>query len=131
MRGIASLRILHKLEEMTKRQTYELFDVISGTGMEGGGVMLTILSGIVKMDINSVLELFEKIGRDVFNKSLNDKQQPEHLNNAKIEMYSSSTFTEIIRMIIEKKLDNADIRLSDFRTAAKDGDNRTLRVFGE
>ena len=93
--------------------------------------MLTILSGIVKMDINSVLELFEKIGRDVFNKSLNDKQQPEHLNNAKIEMYSSSTFTEIIRMIIEKKLDNADIRLSDFRTAAKDGDNRTLRVFGE
>ena len=35
LRGIVSLRILQKLEEMTERQTYELFDVIDGTGMGG------------------------------------------------------------------------------------------------
>lgn len=64
IRGSAALRIQTHLKQISeKRQPYQMFDVICGTSTGG---LIAILLGILKMDIDKVLDLYRDIGAKVF-----------------------------------------------------------------
>ena len=120
IRGAAPLRILQDLCDIETRQPYQMFDVICGTSTGG---LIAILLGMLKMDINKVVELYRDIGNQVFPyKGYISKLSGYFWNG---EMYSSDNLKEIIIdqlalslfnfPVDKEKLEKAEnLKMSDF-----------------
>ncbi|KAL3285998.1 hypothetical protein HHI36_000513 [Cryptolaemus montrouzieri] len=66
IRGLLVLEMLKKLEELTGKRTYELFDLICGTST---GAILTFSIGIHKKSLDEIGKVYLDISNEVFKQS--------------------------------------------------------------
>ncbi|XP_073508085.1 calcium-independent phospholipase A2-gamma [Phyllobates terribilis] len=66
-RGIVALQTLRKLEELTGKPVYELFDYICGVST---GSILAFMLGLFHMPLDECEDLYSKLGSDVFKQNV-------------------------------------------------------------
>ncbi|XP_062860271.1 calcium-independent phospholipase A2-gamma [Trichomycterus rosablanca] len=62
-RGLVALQTLHKLESLTGKPIYQLFDYICGVST---GAILAFMLGVFRIPLTECEELYRKLGSDVF-----------------------------------------------------------------
>ncbi|XP_070828940.1 calcium-independent phospholipase A2-gamma-like isoform X1 [Chaetodon trifascialis] len=67
LRGILALQTLHKLEALTGKPIYKLFDYICGVST---GAILGFLLGVFQIPLNECDDLYRKLGSDVFKQNV-------------------------------------------------------------
>ncbi|XP_051885776.1 calcium-independent phospholipase A2-gamma isoform X1 [Pristis pectinata] len=66
-RGLVALQTLRKLEELTGKQAYQLFDYICGVST---GAILAFMLGFFQIPLDDCEEMYRKIGTDVFKQNV-------------------------------------------------------------
>ncbi|XP_048873840.1 calcium-independent phospholipase A2-gamma-like isoform X12 [Brienomyrus brachyistius] len=66
-RGVVALRTLRKLEELTGKPTYQLFDYICGVST---GAILAFMLGMYQMSLDECEELYRRLGSEVFKQNV-------------------------------------------------------------
>ncbi|XP_023688470.2 calcium-independent phospholipase A2-gamma-like [Paramormyrops kingsleyae] len=66
-RGVVALRTLRKLEELTGKPTYQLFDYICGVST---GAILAFMLGVYQMSLDECEELYRRLGSEVFKQNV-------------------------------------------------------------
>uniref|UniRef100_A0AAY4DDI5 PNPLA domain-containing protein n=1 Tax=Denticeps clupeoides TaxID=299321 RepID=A0AAY4DDI5_9TELE len=66
-RGLVALQTLHKLEKLTGKPIYELFDYICGVST---GSILAFMLGVFQIPLAECEEMYRKLGSDVFKQNL-------------------------------------------------------------
>ncbi|XP_030630051.1 calcium-independent phospholipase A2-gamma [Chanos chanos] len=66
-RGLVALQTLHKLEELSGKPIYKLFDYICGVST---GAILGFMLGVFQIPLNECEELYRKLGSDVFKQNV-------------------------------------------------------------
>lgn len=67
LRGILALQTLHKLEALTGKPIYKLFDYICGVST---GAILGFMLGVFQIPLNECDDLYRKLGSDVFKQNV-------------------------------------------------------------
>ncbi|XP_059191844.1 calcium-independent phospholipase A2-gamma-like isoform X2 [Centropristis striata] len=67
LRGLVALQTLHKLEAMTGKPIYKLFDYICGVST---GAILGFMLGVFQIPLNECDDLYRKLGSDVFKQNV-------------------------------------------------------------
>uniref|UniRef100_A0A673BWD3 PNPLA domain-containing protein n=1 Tax=Sphaeramia orbicularis TaxID=375764 RepID=A0A673BWD3_9TELE len=67
LRGLLALQTLHKLEDLTGKPIYRLFDYICGVST---GAILGFMLGIFQIPLNECDDLYRKLGSDVFKQNV-------------------------------------------------------------
>ncbi|XP_029289593.1 calcium-independent phospholipase A2-gamma-like [Cottoperca gobio] len=67
LRGLVALQTLHKLEALTGKPIYKLFDYICGVST---GAILGFLLGVFQIPLNECDDLYRKLGSDVFKQNV-------------------------------------------------------------
>ncbi|XP_029470880.1 calcium-independent phospholipase A2-gamma isoform X2 [Rhinatrema bivittatum] len=67
IRGVVTLQTLRKLEELTGKPVYHLFDYICGVST---GAVLAFMLGLFHMPLSECEELYHKIGTDIFKQNV-------------------------------------------------------------
>lgn len=101
------LTVLHKLKMRTKKEPWELFDVIVGTSTGG---ILAVLLGLLKIPVETCVGIFEELGVNVFQKTLLKKIA------AKMKLppeYSPEPLEKAVRTILESVGMDPAIKLSE------------------
>lgn len=66
-RGVVALQALHRLENLTGKPIYQLFDYICGVST---GAILAFMLGLFQIPLDECEELYRKLGSDVFKQNL-------------------------------------------------------------
>ncbi|XP_035379457.1 calcium-independent phospholipase A2-gamma [Electrophorus electricus] len=66
-RGLVALQTLHRLESLTGKPVYQLFDYICGVST---GAILAFMLGVFRIPLPECEELYRKLGSDVFKQNL-------------------------------------------------------------
>ncbi|KAJ8245679.1 hypothetical protein GJAV_G00273320 [Gymnothorax javanicus] len=66
-RGLVALQTLHRLEAMTGKPIYQLFDYICGVST---GAILAFMLGVFQIPLNECEEMYRKLGSDVFKQNV-------------------------------------------------------------
>uniref|UniRef100_A0A8C2HK55 Patatin-like phospholipase domain containing 8 n=1 Tax=Cyprinus carpio TaxID=7962 RepID=A0A8C2HK55_CYPCA len=66
-RGLVALQALHRLESLTGKSIYQLFDYICGVST---GSILAFMLGVFQIPLDECEELYRKLGSDVFKQNL-------------------------------------------------------------
>uniref|UniRef100_A0A9J8CLL4 Patatin-like phospholipase domain containing 8 n=1 Tax=Cyprinus carpio carpio TaxID=630221 RepID=A0A9J8CLL4_CYPCA len=66
-RGLVALQTLHRLESLTGKPIYQLFDYICGVST---GSILAFMLGVFQIPLDECEELYRKLGSDVFKQNL-------------------------------------------------------------
>ncbi|XP_076862826.1 calcium-independent phospholipase A2-gamma [Brachyhypopomus gauderio] len=66
-RGLVALQTLHRLESLTGKPIYQLFDYICGVST---GAILAFMLGVYRIPLPECEELYRKLGSDVFKQNL-------------------------------------------------------------
>lgn len=66
-RGLVALQALHRLESLTGKPIYQLFDYICGVST---GAILAFMLGVFQIPLKECEELYRKLGSDVFKQNL-------------------------------------------------------------
>ncbi|XP_051547160.1 calcium-independent phospholipase A2-gamma [Myxocyprinus asiaticus] len=66
-RGLVALQALHRLESLTGKPIYQLFDYICGVST---GAILAFMLGVFQIPLDECEELYRKLGSDVFKQNL-------------------------------------------------------------
>lgn len=66
-RGVVALQTLRRLEELTGKSVYELFDYICGVST---GAVLAFMLGLFHLPLEECEELYRKLGSDVFKQNV-------------------------------------------------------------
>ncbi|XP_016390479.1 calcium-independent phospholipase A2-gamma-like [Sinocyclocheilus rhinocerous] len=66
-RGLVALQALHRLESLTGKPIYQLFDYICGVST---GAILACMLGVFQIPLDECEELYRKLGSDVFKQNL-------------------------------------------------------------
>ncbi|XP_059833812.1 calcium-independent phospholipase A2-gamma [Hypanus sabinus] len=66
-RGLVALQTLRKLEELTGKQVYQLFDYICGVST---GAILAFMLGFFQIALDECEEMYRKLGTDVFKQNV-------------------------------------------------------------
>ncbi|XP_038636164.1 calcium-independent phospholipase A2-gamma [Scyliorhinus canicula] len=66
-RGLVALQTLRKLEELTGKQVYQLFDYICGVST---GAILAFMLGFFQISLDECEEMYRKLGTDVFKQNV-------------------------------------------------------------
>lgn len=90
-RGLIALQTLHKLEALTGRPIYQLFDYIGGVST---GAILGFMLGIFKMPLDECDDLYRKLGSDVFKQNVIVGTVKMGWNHA---FYDSETWENILK----------------------------------
>lgn len=88
MRGLAALNQLKALEKHTKKQTWELFDIICGSGSGG---LLALALGVLHMRIKDVELLFESLAAFAFKGSMGDEKRQKEFDEIIKEFFTDAT----------------------------------------
>lgn len=67
LRGLLALQTLHKLEALTGKPIYKLFDYICGVST---GAVLGFMLGVFQVPLNECDDLYRKLGSDVFKQNI-------------------------------------------------------------
>uniref|UniRef100_A0AAQ4PK06 PNPLA domain-containing protein n=1 Tax=Gasterosteus aculeatus aculeatus TaxID=481459 RepID=A0AAQ4PK06_GASAC len=67
LRGLVALQALHKLEALTGKPIYKLFDYICGVST---GAILGFMLGVFQIPLNECDDLYRKLGSDVFKQNV-------------------------------------------------------------
>ncbi|XP_035520945.1 calcium-independent phospholipase A2-gamma-like [Morone saxatilis] len=67
LRGVLALQTLHKLEALTGKPIYKLFDYICGVST---GAVLGFMLGVFQIPLNECDDLYRKLGSDVFKQNV-------------------------------------------------------------
>ncbi|KAM9854018.1 calcium-independent phospholipase A2-gamma-like isoform 2-T2 [Aulostomus maculatus] len=67
LRGLLALQTLHKLEVLTGKPIYKLFDYICGVST---GAILGFMLGVFQLPLNECDDLYRKLGSDVFKQNV-------------------------------------------------------------
>ncbi|XP_071753624.2 calcium-independent phospholipase A2-gamma-like [Centroberyx gerrardi] len=67
LRGLVALQTLHKLEALTGKPIYQLFDYICGVST---GAILGFMLGLFQIPLNECDDLYRKLGSDVFKQNV-------------------------------------------------------------
>nr|XP_020515625.1 calcium-independent phospholipase A2-gamma-like [Labrus bergylta] len=67
LRGLLALQTLHKLEALTGKPIYKLFDYICGVST---GAILGFMLGVFQIPLNECDDLYKKLGSDVFKQNV-------------------------------------------------------------
>ncbi|XP_068169524.1 calcium-independent phospholipase A2-gamma-like isoform X2 [Antennarius striatus] len=67
LRGLLALQTLHKLEALTGKPIYKLFDYICGVST---GAILGFMLGVFQIPLNECADLYRKLGSDVFKQNV-------------------------------------------------------------
>ncbi|XP_026166956.1 calcium-independent phospholipase A2-gamma-like [Mastacembelus armatus] len=67
LRGLLALQTLHKLEALTGKPIYKLFDYICGVST---GAVVGFMLGVFQMPLNECDDLYRKLGSDVFKQNV-------------------------------------------------------------
>ncbi|KAM4618150.1 calcium-independent phospholipase A2-gamma-like isoform 2-T2 [Polymixia lowei] len=67
LRGLLALQTLHKLEALTGKPIYQLFDYICGVST---GAILGFMLGVFQIPLNECDDLYRKLGSDVFKQNV-------------------------------------------------------------
>ncbi|XP_069551321.1 calcium-independent phospholipase A2-gamma-like [Brachyistius frenatus] len=67
LRGLVALQTLHKLEALTGKPIYKLFDYICGVST---GAVLGFMLGVFQIPLNECDDLYRKLGSDVFKQNV-------------------------------------------------------------
>ncbi|XP_047452867.1 calcium-independent phospholipase A2-gamma-like [Mugil cephalus] len=67
LRGLLALQTLHKLEELTGKPIYKLFDYICGVST---GAILGFMLGVFQIPVKECDDLYRKLGSDVFKQNV-------------------------------------------------------------
>ncbi|KAM3865313.1 calcium-independent phospholipase A2-gamma-like [Diretmus argenteus] len=67
LRGLVALQTLHKLEALTGKPIYQLFDYICGVST---GAILGFMLGLFQIPLNECDDLYRKFGSDVFKQNV-------------------------------------------------------------
>ncbi|KAM7396978.1 hypothetical protein PAMP_019977 [Pampus punctatissimus] len=67
LRGLLALQTLHKLEALTGKPIYKLFDYICGVST---GAILGFMLGVFQIPLNECDDLYRKLGSDVFKQNV-------------------------------------------------------------
>ncbi|XP_029909751.1 calcium-independent phospholipase A2-gamma-like [Myripristis murdjan] len=67
LRGLVALQTLHKLESLTGKPIYQLFDYICGVST---GAILGFMLGVFQIPLNECDDLYRKLGSDVFKQNV-------------------------------------------------------------
>ncbi|XP_037624324.1 calcium-independent phospholipase A2-gamma-like [Sebastes umbrosus] len=67
LRGLVALQTLHKLEVLTGKPIYQLFDYICGVST---GAILGFMLGLFQIPLNECDDLYRKLGSDVFKQNV-------------------------------------------------------------
>ncbi|XP_028287558.1 calcium-independent phospholipase A2-gamma isoform X2 [Parambassis ranga] len=67
LRGLLALQTLHKLEALTGKPIYKLFDYICGVST---GAVLGFMLGVFQIPLNECDDLYRKLGSDVFKQNV-------------------------------------------------------------
>uniref|UniRef100_UPI0037E9C51F calcium-independent phospholipase A2-gamma-like isoform X2 n=1 Tax=Semicossyphus pulcher TaxID=241346 RepID=UPI0037E9C51F len=67
LRGLLALQALHKLEALTGKPIYKLFDYICGVST---GAILGFMLGVFQIPLNECDDLYRKLGSDVFKQNV-------------------------------------------------------------
>ncbi|XP_034542205.1 calcium-independent phospholipase A2-gamma-like isoform X2 [Notolabrus celidotus] len=67
LRGLLALQTLHKLEALTGKPIYKLFDYICGVST---GAILGFMLGVFQVPLNECDDLYRKLGSDVFKQNV-------------------------------------------------------------
>ncbi|XP_076863337.1 calcium-independent phospholipase A2-gamma isoform X2 [Brachyhypopomus gauderio] len=66
-RGLVALQTLQKLEELSGKSVYQLFDYICGVST---GAILAFMLGVYRTPLNECEELYRKLGSDIFKQNV-------------------------------------------------------------
>ncbi|XP_036374229.1 calcium-independent phospholipase A2-gamma [Megalops cyprinoides] len=66
-RGLVALQALHKLEALTGKPIYQLFDYICGVST---GAILAFMLGVFQIPLNECEEMYRRLGSDVFKRNV-------------------------------------------------------------
>uniref|UniRef100_A0A4W5N5R0 Patatin-like phospholipase domain containing 8 n=1 Tax=Hucho hucho TaxID=62062 RepID=A0A4W5N5R0_9TELE len=66
-RGLVALQTLHKLQALTGKPIYQLFDYICGVST---GAILAFMLGVFQIPLDDCEELYRKLGSDVFKQNV-------------------------------------------------------------
>nr|XP_015194473.1 PREDICTED: calcium-independent phospholipase A2-gamma isoform X2 [Lepisosteus oculatus] len=66
-RGLVALQTLHKLEDLTGKPVYQLFDYICGVST---GAILAFMLGVFQIPLDECEELYRRLGSDVFKQNV-------------------------------------------------------------
>ncbi|XP_067907102.1 calcium-independent phospholipase A2-gamma [Heterodontus francisci] len=66
-RGLVALQALRKLEELTGKQVFQLFDYICGVST---GAILAFMLGLFQISLDDCEEMYRKLGSDVFKQNV-------------------------------------------------------------
>ncbi|XP_024264725.2 calcium-independent phospholipase A2-gamma [Oncorhynchus tshawytscha] len=66
-RGLVALQTLHKLQTLTGKPIYQLFDYICGVST---GAILAFMLGVFQIPLDDCEELYRKLGSDVFKQNV-------------------------------------------------------------
>ncbi|KAM9351522.1 calcium-independent phospholipase A2-gamma-like [Symphorus nematophorus] len=67
LRGLVALQTLHKLEALTGKPIYKLFDYICGVST---GAILGFMLGVFQIPLNECDDLYRKLGSDIFKQNV-------------------------------------------------------------
>ncbi|KAI7791780.1 putative calcium-independent phospholipase A2-gamma [Triplophysa rosa] len=90
-RGLVALQALHRLENLTGKPIYQLFDYICGVST---GAILAFMLGAFQIPLNECEELYRKLGSDVFKQNLIVGTVKMGWSHA---YYDSQTWEEILK----------------------------------
>ncbi|XP_073694153.1 calcium-independent phospholipase A2-gamma-like [Garra rufa] len=90
-RGLVALQALHRLENLTGKPIYQLFDYICGVST---GAILALMLGVFQFPLDECEELYRKLGTDVFKQNLIVGTVKMGWSHA---YYDSQTWEEILK----------------------------------
>ncbi|KAI2665441.1 Calcium-independent phospholipase A2-gamma [Labeo rohita] len=90
-RGLVALQALHRLESLTGKPIYQLFDYICGVST---GAILAFMLGVFQIPLDECEELYRKLGSDVFKQNLIVGTVKMGWSHA---YYDSQTWEEILK----------------------------------
>ncbi|KAM8891107.1 calcium-independent phospholipase A2-gamma-like [Spinachia spinachia] len=91
LRGLVALQALHKLEALTGKPIYKLFDYICGVST---GAILGFMLGVFQIPLNECDDLYRKLGSDVFKQNVIVGTVKMGWNHA---FYDSEAWEDILR----------------------------------
>jgi len=98
LRGLVPLAVLQNLKTRTGKEPHELFDLVCGTSTGG---ILAILLGLLKVPVDECVELYEKLGKEVFEVGWLSKVKDLVTNRAR---YSSEALERCIKDTIRERV---------------------------